>query len=180
MRCGRFREDLYYRINVVPLLLPALRERDGDVPLLAKHLIERHASRAGSADVDYEIAAATLNAMERYPWPGNVRELENSIQRAIALAGRGRDLKREHLLPIDDRWRGATEVADEVRPLREVLRGTEKAHIQAALEQTGGHRTQTAELLGISRKVLWEKMRDLDIDAPGEAGKSESASAGEA
>ena len=175
VRAGRFREDLYYRINVVPLLLPPLRERHGDVPLLAQHLIERHVERAGHAGVDYEIDGPTLRAMERYPWPGNVRELENSIQRAIALAGRGRELKREHLLPVDGRWRGATEVAGEVRPLREVLRETERAHIQAALEQTGGHRTQTAELLGISRKVLWEKMRDLEIEAPGaEGGEGES------
>jgi len=159
VRDGTFREDLFYRINVVPLALPPLRERAGDVTLLAKHLIGRHGQ-----GVAYGFSEATLTAMERYPWPGNVRELENAVQRGIALAGDDRELRREDLLPLDKRWRGATEVAEEIRPIREVLRETEAAHIQRALEQTGGHRTQTAKLLGISRKVLWEKLRDLDIE----------------
>jgi transcriptional regulator with PAS, ATPase and Fis domain len=162
VRSGDFREDLFYRINVVPLELPPLRERAGDVPLLAQHLIGRHGS--GRA---YKIDEATMRALERYPWPGNVRELENAVQRAIALAGEKGELLREHLLPLDTRWRGATEVYDDVRPLREVLKEAEAEHIRRALESTGGHRTQTAELLGISRKVLWEKLRDLAIDVPG-------------
>ncbi len=163
VREGSFREDLFYRINVVPLRLPPLRERQGDVPMLVRHLVERHGSGR-----TYRVSESTLAAMERYPWPGNVRELENAVQRAIALAGDREELSREDLLPLDPRWRGATEVADEVRPLREVLRTLEAAHIRRALESTGGHRTQTAELLGISRKVLWEKLRDLDIGEPGE------------
>ena len=158
VREGRFREDLFYRIHVVPVILPPLRDRHGDVSLLAKHLTERHASGR-----EYTITDATLNALERYPWPGNVRELENAVQRAIALAGDGRELKREHMLPLDPRWRGATEPADVVRPLREVLKEAEAAHLERALESTGGHRTQTAELLGISRKVLWEKLREHGI-----------------
>jgi DNA-binding NtrC family response regulator len=163
VRAGRFREDLYYRINVVPLHLPPLRERPGDVPLLLAHMLERHAGGR-----EFELSRSTLAACERYPWPGNVRELENAVQRAIALAGDGRELSLEHLVPLDPRWRGATEPAGLVRPLREVLREIEVAHIRRALEATGGHRSQTAELLGISRKVLWEKMRDFDIAAPGE------------
>lgn len=159
VREGTFREDLFYRINVVPLVLPPLRERAGDVTLLARHLVERHGH-----GVDYTFSPATLTALERYPWPGNVRELENAVQRGIALAGDDRELRREDMLPLDKRWRGATEVAEEIRPIREVLREAEAAHIQHALEQTGGHRTQTAKLLGISRKVLWEKLRDLDIE----------------
>ncbi|MDF1801159.1 MAG: sigma 54-interacting transcriptional regulator, partial [Planctomycetota bacterium] len=158
VREGRFREDLFYRIHVVPVILPPLRDRHGDVSLLAKHLVARHAGGR-----EYTLADATLNALERYPWPGNVRELENAVQRAIALAGDGRELKREHMLPLDPRWRGATEPADVVRPLREVLKEAEAAHLERALESTGGHRTQTAELLGISRKVLWEKLREHGI-----------------
>jgi DNA-binding NtrC family response regulator len=163
VRAGRFREDLYYRINVVPLHLPPLRERPGDVPLLLAHMLERHGGGR-----EFTIAKSTLAACERYPWPGNVRELENAVQRAVALAGDERELAVEDLVPLDPRWRGATEPAGEVRPLREVLRATEVAHIRRALEATGGHRSQTADLLGISRKVLWEKMRDFDIAAPGE------------
>jgi DNA-binding NtrC family response regulator len=106
--------------------------------------------------------------MERYPWPGNVRELENAIQRALALRGSARELRREDLLPIDPRWRGATEVAEPLPPLREVLRLAESAHIAKALEQTGGHRSQTAELLGISRKVLWEKIKEHGLSSGGE------------
>ncbi|MEX1023537.1 MAG: sigma-54 dependent transcriptional regulator [Planctomycetota bacterium] len=158
-RDGTFREDLFYRIHVVPLALPPLREREGDVPLLVQHMLERH-----GRDRRLTVSRPTLAALERYPWPGNVRELENAVQRGIALAGPDGELLREHLLPLDPRWRGATEPADEVRPLREVLKETEAGLIQRALESTGGHRTQTAKLLGISRKVLWEKLRDLGID----------------
>jgi len=164
-----FREDLFYRINVVPIELPPLRDRTGDVPLLLEFLIGRH-----GGGVEYRVGAATMRALERYPWPGNVRELENAVQRAIALAGERRELERDLLLPLDPRWRGATETPEEVRPLREVLRESEIAHIERALELTGGHRTQTAELLGISRKVLWEKLRDYEIDP--EAGKGGGAS----
>jgi len=164
VREGRFREDLFYRIQVVPVILPPLRERAGDVSLLAKHLVERHAKGR-----DYKLSDSTLAALERYPWPGNVRELENAVQRAIALAGEQSELKREHLLPLDPRWRGATEPADEVRPLREVLKEAEAEHLARALESTGGHRTQTAKLLGISRKVLWEKLREHGIGEEPEA-----------
>ncbi|MBK7643957.1 MAG: sigma-54-dependent Fis family transcriptional regulator [Planctomycetes bacterium] len=164
VRAGKFREDLFYRIQVVPVVLPPLRERKGDVPLLVAALIERHGRGRR-----YTVARTGMALLERYPWPGNVRELENAIQRAIALAGTKSELALEDLLPMDPRWRGAAEVTDEVRPLREVLRQHEVAHIQRALEATGGHRSQTADLLGISRKVLWEKIRDFGIHAPGDA-----------
>jgi DNA-binding NtrC family response regulator len=165
VRAGKFREDLFYRINVVPVLLPALRERKGDVPLLLAHLIERHAKGRR-----YALPRSGAAILERYPWPGNVRELENAVQRAIALAGSKSELAVEDLLPLDSRWRGAAEVPGEVRPLRDVVREAEIAHIKRALEQTGGHRSQTADLLGISRKVLWEKLRDFGVEAPGAAG----------
>jgi len=159
VRQGSFREDLYYRINVVPISLPPLRDREGDVPLLLQHMIERH-----GAGRPYEVSPSTLAALQRYPWPGNVRELENAVQRAIALAGGKKQLALADMLPLDPRWRGATEVSSEVRPLRETLREAEAAHIRRALETCAGHRSQTAKLLGISRKVLWEKMRDLEIE----------------
>jgi DNA-binding NtrC family response regulator len=165
---GRFREDLFYRIHVVPILLPPLRERAGDVPLLVAYLVERH-----GGGKRYTIPRPTLGLLERYPWPGNVRELENAIQRAIALAGGRSELSAEDLLPLERRWRGATEPPETVRPLREVLREREVEHIEHALRQTGGHRTQTADLLGISRKVLWEKIRDFGIQVPGEKGAAD-------
>jgi two-component system NtrC family response regulator len=159
VRGGTFREDLFYRINVVPIQIPPLRERGGDVPLLLQHMIDRHGDGK-----PFTVSDPTLGALERYPWPGNVRELENAVQRAVALAGDSTELKKEFLLPLDTRWRGATETPEHVRPLREVLREIEIEHIRHALEMTGGHRTQTAELLGISRKVLWEKLRDFGIE----------------
>jgi two-component system response regulator HydG len=165
VRDGKFREDLYYRIHVIPVVLPPLREREGDVVPLVRHLIERHGGGR-----EFRMSRSTIAALERYPWPGNVRELENAVQRAIALAGDKHELEREFLLPLDRRWRGATEPADEIRPLREVLRAAEAEHIQRALESTGGHRTQTAELLGISRKVLWEKLRDFGIESDSKQG----------
>ncbi|MBM3989653.1 MAG: sigma-54-dependent Fis family transcriptional regulator [Planctomycetes bacterium] len=174
-RQGKFREDLFYRINVVPITLPPLREREGDVPLLLTHMLARHGG--GRA---YKVSAPTMAALERYPWPGNVRELENAVQRAIALcepasgtsAG---ELALRDLVPLDPRWRGATEVGCPVRPLREVLKEAEKNHLVRALEQTGGHRSQTADALGISRKVLWEKMRDHGLLVQGESVQGESA-----
>ena len=162
VEAGDFREDLFYRINVVPISLPPLRERTGDVPLLVQHMIERH-----GAGRSYRISAAAMAALERYPWPGNVRELENAVQRAIALAGDARELVLSNLVQLDERWRGATAVAGPVRPLREELREAEEQLIRRALEQCSWHRSQTADALGISRKVLWEKMRDLGIEAPG-------------
>ena len=125
-------------------------------------------ARGSSSTTPYTVSRSTLALLERYPWPGNVRELENAVQRAIALAGPKSELAQEDLLPVDPRWRGAVEVQDEVRPLREVMRGAEIAHVKRALEATGGHRTQTAELLGISRKVLWEKLKDFGIGGDGE------------
>ncbi|MAG63430.1 DNA-binding response regulator [Candidatus Woesearchaeota archaeon] len=154
VREGLFREDLFYRLNVVPIPLPPLRERTGDVALLVQHLLERHGR--GRA---YTLPASALAMLERYPWPGNVRELENAVQRGIALAGGGAELAAEDLLPQDSRWRGALEVHDEIQPLRDLLTQTERAHVRRALEATGGHRSQAASLLGISRKVLWEKLK---------------------
>ncbi|MCP5023283.1 MAG: sigma-54-dependent Fis family transcriptional regulator [bacterium] len=158
VRESLFREDLYYRVHVVPIHLPPLRDREGDVPLLVHHMIARH-----GAGQTYEVSRSTMNQLERYPWPGNVRELENSVQRAIALAGTTGQLACEDLLASDPRWRGANQVQDDVQPLREVLKAAEYEHLRRALESTGGHRSQTAELLGISRKVLWEKLKEHDI-----------------
>jgi transcriptional regulator with PAS, ATPase and Fis domain len=163
VREGRFREDLFYRVQVIPVLLPPLRDRAGDVLPLVRHLIQRHGGGRS-----YRLSRSALAALERHPWPGNVRELENAVQRAIALAGEKDELVVEDLVPLDPRWRGALEVSEELRPLREILRETEAAHIRRALEICGGHRQQTARMLGISRKVLWERIRDLGIEVPGE------------
>ncbi len=160
---GLFREDLFYRINVVPIQLPKLSDRVGDVPLLAQHFVERFGGGR-----PYKFSRATMARLERYPWPGNVRELENAVQRAVALAGDRNELAAEDLLPGDARWRGATEVPEEILPLKDVVADAEMAHIERALHACGGHRSQTADLLGISRKVLWEKLRGTEWATPSE------------
>ena len=167
---GLFREDLYYRVHVVPIHLPPLREREGDVPALVRHMVARFGGGRS-----FQVARSTMNHLERYPWPGNVRELENAVQRAIALSGDTQELALEDLLTTDPRWRGANRVPTEIEPLRAVLKAAEREHLAQALEATGGHRTQTAELLGISRKVLWEKLKEHGLGEKEGAGDSKEA-----
>ncbi|MBI3818020.1 MAG: sigma-54-dependent Fis family transcriptional regulator [Planctomycetes bacterium] len=159
VREGRFREDLYYRLNVVPIVIPPLRERPGDVRRLAAHFLQTYGGGR-----KYEVHEEDIVWMERYSWPGNVRELEHAVHRAIALAPENATfLKREHLVPLSPDYRSALEPQEEVTQLKDVLRSTEKSHIERILKLTQGKRLQTADLLGISRKVLWEKIRDYGI-----------------
>jgi DNA-binding NtrC family response regulator len=156
---GRFREDLYYRLNVVPIRLPPLRERDGDLPLLVQHFV--HKLGGGRS---YTVKTDVLEAMGGYSWPGNVRELENHVAQAVAMAGGAIVLKKEHLLPVDKSRRAALEPPTRLQPLREVLVEAEREHLQHVLRAVGGHRTKAASVLGISRKVLWEKLKDYGIE----------------
>lgn len=158
VRKGEFREDLYYRLAVVPIQLPPLRDRPEDVPLLVAHFLQRYAPGGGFV-VDEE----TLQALASYSWPGNVRELENAVQRAVAMAGPEKRLRREHLLlPVLRRSGSPSEGGGPVR-LRDVVRQAEREHILRILRVAGHHRRKAAELLGISRKNLWEKMREYGI-----------------
>ena len=158
VRAGKFREDLYYRLNVVPIQLPGLRDREGDVPLLVHHFVEKL-----SGGRRFTVKTDVLEAMSAYPWPGNVRELENRCAQAIALSGGATILKKEHLLPVDKSRRAALEPPEQLPTLRAVLVEAERAHLEHVLRSVGGHRTKAASVLGISRKVLWEKLRDYDI-----------------
>jgi DNA-binding NtrC family response regulator len=158
---GEFREDLFHRINVIPIHLPPLRERVGDVPLLVDHFIQIYAKGR-----IFRMAQETRDDLARHAWPGNVRELENAVRRAIAMAGGGDELLSEHLViagPKVRREEAAEEAGPVERALREVVREAEGRHIRRVLKHTGGHRANAAKILGISRKNLWEKMRELDI-----------------
>ncbi len=159
VRAGKFREDLYYRLNVVPLRLPPLREREGDLPLLVQFFLERLGGGRS-----YTVKTDVLQAMAEYSWPGNVRELENRCAQAIAMSGGATILKKEHLLPVDKSRRAALEPPTRLRTLREVLVEAEREHLVTVLRGVGGHRTKAASVLGISRKVLWEKLRDYGIE----------------
>jgi len=154
---GRFREDLYYRLNVISLTLPPLRERPEDIEPLVRHFVRRFATRMKKEL--HGIDPDALLCMTRYHWPGNVRELENVIERAVILA-QG-NLLTSDLLPVCNRT--APLRNDEVTPLvsLEVL---ERQHILGVYKQTGFHKSKTAEILGVSRKTLDRKLLEYKAE----------------
>ncbi|HEY5955025.1 MAG TPA: sigma 54-interacting transcriptional regulator, partial [Polyangiaceae bacterium] len=155
---GTFRQDLYYRMNVVSLRVPDLKERYGDIPLLVAHFLERYA-KGRNLGIDAE----ALELLCRYPWPGNVRQLENEIRRAIVLSD-----DRITCEQLSDELR---RVAMAARPvpmgieLRPHLDALERELVSKALERTAGNQTRAAELLGVSRFGLQKMVRRLDIRA---------------
>lgn len=164
IRGGRFREDLYYRLRVVPIHIPPLRERTEDVGLIAQHLLAHIGGREGRA---LRLSPDTLQVLERYPWPGNVRELENVLEYAVALC-RGQNIQLEDL-PVEIReFEGpirrpgrALEVqreAPEVGP-----EGNEAVRILGVLERTRWNHSKAARDLGMSRTTLWRRMKELGI-----------------
>lgn len=156
---GRFREDLYYRLRVVTLRLPSLRERVEDIEPLAAYLLSRLASRQ---ERDLRLASETLSLFLRYPWPGNVRELENSLEHAAAVA-RGPWLHPEHL--PEDLLEAETELAPQSEPsgAPKVASGDplETEPLRSALDAHQWRRAATARALGVSRSTLWRRMREL-------------------
>src|SRR5881396_996021 len=162
-RAGRFRADLYYRLRVFPIRLPALRERRGDIRLLAVHLLERIGAREGKTLRGFD--ARALRLLERYPWPGNVRELENEIHRLVLCAEPGERITPDLLAA----WivEGVPPAAGGgTRPLKEIVREVELATIRARLREHGYHRAATARSLGMTRESLWAKLRQLGFVAP--------------
>ena len=162
-----FREDLYYRINVINIELPPLRERISDIPILAEHFIEKHSAEHGKSVVGIEPEA--IDALKKYEFPGNVRELANFLERAVILASRPTITVGD--LPDLDRVRtpGArTAALDdgpwEPMPLSEALREPERAIILKALGANDWNRQVTAEQLDINRTTLYKKMKQLGID----------------
>jgi len=158
VEAGEFREDLYFRLNVVNMKLPPLRDRPEDVPMLAEHFLRAHGGGR-----PYEIKPEVMEELIKYPWPGNVRELRHAIERAIALAGESRFLKREHLIQPSDEFRSGARISTRVPTLKEVVEDAEKEHLKNVLKLTRGHRAQAAKLCGITRKNLWEKLRDYGL-----------------
>ncbi len=156
---GDMREDLYFRLNVVNLVLPPLRDRRDDIPLLAYYFLKRHALAMGKRIDDIEPEA--LERLVEHDYPGNVRELSNIIERGVALA-RTTDLTLADL-PRALRESRARVVDDAPAPVR-TLEEQEALQIRQALEQTSGNRTQAARLLGIDRVSLWRKIKRLGIE----------------
>jgi transcriptional regulator with PAS, ATPase and Fis domain len=154
---GRFREDLYYRLNVILLETPALRDRKGDVPLLAKHFLEKFSKKFSKAMAGFEDEA--LAAIEKHSWPGNVRELENVMERAVVLNQSGRigieDLPA-HLVSGDS---GSRFAGDQITiPLGMKLREVEDLMIKKALEASEGDRAGAARLLGVNERTIYRKI----------------------
>src|SRR5712691_12346711 len=157
IEAGDLREDLYYRLNVILLQLPPLRERMDDVPILAMHFLRKYAAREGNRVTG--ITEEAMNVLLGYPWPGNVRELENAIERAVVLA-QVEQLRPQELPPqVHDR-------NDDRRPLvpaHLTLEEIEKLAIAQALRLTGGNKSEAAERLGIHRTSLYDKIRRYGI-----------------
>ena len=156
---GAFREDLYYRLHIVPLRVPALRERPGDIELLVRHFLGTIAKETGKHVTG--ITDAALRQLAAYPWPGNVRELENAVERAIVLCD-GETLGPGEF-PIEGPGPAAAAPAAANGSLDRVLADTEKRLIQEALERAGGVKTRTAELLGIKTSALYYKLEKYGL-----------------
>jgi two-component system, NtrC family, response regulator HydG len=163
VRAGRFREDLFYRLDVVTLRIPPLRERPEDVPVLARHFLDRYARRFGVAAL--HAPQALLDQLAAHPWPGNVRELENAIEALVALSPpEGLDLG---LLPGE----AGPDRAVEPLSLKERVQAYERGLVVEALRAAGGNRSEAARRLGVSRVTLHDKLRryglGADEDDPG-------------
>jgi two-component system response regulator AtoC len=162
-RLHRFREDLMYRVRVVPLFLPPLAERTGDVEALMWHFIDQFAAQ-GQRRIE-RVERAVLDALLAYPWPGNVRELRNAVEYACAI-GEGPDYVLDDLTP---ELRGeppprviSPEPSTSGGPVAEG-EAAERARIVEALRRTGGRKGEAAQLLGVDRSTLWRKLRELKI-----------------
>jgi two-component system NtrC family response regulator len=160
MRDGTFREDLYYRLNVVVIQIPPLRERREDIAALLDHFLLRFAAKNRREVTG--ITAAARDALLRYDYPGNVRELENVVERAVLLC-RGRVIDLEDLpVVLRPDERGTAEA--EPRSLPALVESIERQAIRAALERHGGIQTQAAEELGISERVLRYKLKKYGLE----------------
>ena len=159
---GRFREDLYYRINVLDVAIPALRDRQGDLALLCQHFL---ASFSAVVTDPPSISPRAWAALSRHPFPGNVRELAHAIEHAVVLARGAREIDLEHLPAT---LVGALpEAGDDAgpRPLAVAIKEFERQYLLRTLHLAQGSRKHAAELLGISRKNLWQKLRAHGIAA---------------
>ncbi|HEX6058624.1 MAG TPA: sigma-54 dependent transcriptional regulator [Gemmatimonadaceae bacterium] len=166
---GRFRSDLYYRINVVRLHLPPLRERREDIAPLARHFLAMHARRLGVSTSAPALTPAALRRLEEHGWPGNVRELENAIERALVLS-EGQRIDAEHLaagahpaVPPHANGAGSPDGASADLSVKRRTEALERTLIAEALERTGGNRTRAAQLLDLSHRALLYKIREYGL-----------------
>jgi two-component system, NtrC family, response regulator HydG len=170
----RFREDLFFRLNVFQVALPPLRDRREDIPILVQHFVEKF-----NADAGKHVSGAHPEALEilkNYDWPGNIRELRNSVERAVILCD-GELVLRDHL-PPDMAGKGPERQVFKL-PYGLTLDTVEKEYILGSLQRNGGNKARTAEILGVSEKTLYNKLNRYAAEARGERGPSSSASVDE-
>jgi DNA-binding NtrC family response regulator len=156
---GLFRSDLYYRLNVVPLTIPPLRERRSDIPELAEYFLRKYEPRAqrGQFSISPELSAQLCS----YDWPGNIRELENAIRRALALA-HGTTLGTG---PVASEWGSKSPSKYMVPKLSQTLEAVERKLLESTLRATGGNRTRAAEMMGVSLRTIRNKIREYGLAA---------------
>jgi DNA-binding NtrC family response regulator len=159
VKAKHFREDLYYRLNVIEIRLPPLRDRRDDIPLLVESFLDKCAK--ASRKPLQGISESALALLIDYPWPGNVRELENVIERAVTLA-RGEKIMPDDLPPTVQGSRGDRKVLDDAAERTLPLQEVEWEYIKTILEKTGGNKYQAAQALGIDRKTLYRKLAERE------------------
>ena len=173
---GRFREDLFYRLNVIRLHVPPLRERRVEIPAFANHFLQKHAQECHKGDL--RLAEETMEYLVLYRWPGNVRQLANEMRRMAALAETGAVLMPEHLspeiaasrrtIPPSERVLDSTELVVRIdQPVPAAVQHLERAMIQYAMRKCGGRMEETASLLGLSRKGLYLKRLRYGLESEG-------------
>jgi two-component system response regulator AtoC len=162
---GRFREDLYYRLNVIRVNMPPLRERKDDIPLLVEHFLDKH--RYSPTHPPARISEEAMQALMKHEWPGNVRELENTIQRAVVFS-QGGVITSHHILLSDFGDRQVIDVARLVRdgtPLAEIMGQVEKMALTEAMQAAKGDRSEASRLLALDRPVFYEKLKEFGLSS---------------
>jgi two-component system response regulator HydG len=156
----RFREDLFYRLNVVPMRIPPLRERREDIPILAAHFLARYNARAGAAKV---LSREAVQKLGDHHWPGNVRELENMVEQAAALSVEAEIRAEDVTLDEGGPLPPPGDAGDEGRTLAAAVEEAERRTIEGAVARCGGDLSAVARDLGVSATTLWRKMKRLGI-----------------
>ncbi|MDQ2807185.1 MAG: sigma-54 dependent transcriptional regulator [Chloroflexota bacterium] len=165
VEAGRFRADLYYRLAVIEVDMPPLRERKEDIPFLVEHFLDKHRYSATSAPA--RISEEALIVLQGYDWPGNVRELENAIERAVVMS-QGSIITSHHLLfsPYTERkFLDLTRMVRERTALSDILAEAERLALVEALDQARGDRSEAAKLLGVARPEFYAKLKDYDLSS---------------
>ena len=157
---GNFREDLFYRLNVIPFFVPPLRERREDIPLLARHFL--HEFSAAYSRRDKEMSEDAMEVLLRYSWPGNVRELRNVVERLVIMNPTTHRIERKHLPPLLYR-EGSRRSLGEFSTLHQARAAYERDYILKKLDENHGNVSRTADALGLERSHMYRKMKALGI-----------------